>query len=149
MITNALKDKDLPVYGDGMNVRDWIHVVDHCRAVDTVLRKGIPGEVYNVGGNCEFHNIDIVRYLLKRLDKPESLIRFVEDRPGHDRRYAMDSSKLQRELGWKPVVSFEEGMNQTVSWYIEHEIWWQRIKTGEYMSYYEQWYGDRFPTENP
>lgn len=149
MITNALGDKDLPVYGDGMNVRDWIHVVDHCRAVDTVLRKGVPGEVYNVGGSCEFHNIDIVRHLLKRLDKPESLIRFVEDRPGHDRRYAIDSSKLRRELGWKPMVSFEEGMNQTISWYIEHETWWQRIKSGEYMSYYEQWYGSRLPTENP
>jgi dTDP-glucose 4,6-dehydratase len=143
MITNALQDRELPVYGDGMNVRDWIHVQDHCRAIDVVLRKGCPGEVYNVGGNSEFRNLDIVRYILARLAKPESLIRFVTDRPGHDRRYAMDASKLRRELGWEPSISFEEGMAQTVHWYLEHEDWWQRIKTGEYLSYYEKWYGNR------
>ena len=143
MITNSLQDEELPVYGDGMNVRDWIHVADHCSAVDLVMRNGRSGEVYNVGGSCERRNIDIVTYVLSRLSKPESLIRFVEDRPGHDRRYAMDATKLQQELGWKPVISFEEGLNQTISWYIEHEIWWQRIKSGEYLSFYEQWYGNR------
>jgi dTDP-glucose 4,6-dehydratase len=143
MITNALQDRELPVYGDGMNVRDWIHVVDHCRAVDLILRTGLPGEVYNIGANCEFCNKDIVRYILQRLDKPESLIRFVKDRPGHDRRYAMDSSKLMEELGWSPIFHFEAGMNQTISWYIEHELWWQRIKTGHYLHYYNTWYADR------
>jgi dTDP-glucose 4,6-dehydratase len=143
MITNALQDRELPVYGDGMNVRDWIHVIDHCRAVDLILRTGVAGEVYNIGANCEFCNKDIVRYILQRLDKPESLIRFVKDRPGHDRRYAMDSSKLMEELGWAPIFRFEDGMNQTISWYIEHELWWQRIKTGQYLDYYESWYADR------
>ncbi len=143
MITNALQDRELPVYGDGMNVRDWIHVTDHCRAVDLILRRGAAGAVYNIGANCEFCNRDIVRYILQRLSKPESLIRFVKDRPGHDRRYAMDSSKLMGELGWKPTLSFEDGMNQTISWYIEHELWWQRIKTGEYLTYYETWYANR------
>lgn len=143
MISNALQDRELPVYGDGLNVRDWIHVRDHCTAIDLTLRKGSSGEVYNIGGTCEFCNIDVVRYILRRLGKPESLVRFVEDRPGHDRRYAMDSSKLQQSLGWRPVVSFEEGMNQTISWYIEHEVWWQRIKSGEYRKYYETWYGGR------
>ncbi|MGO9570281.1 MAG: dTDP-glucose 4,6-dehydratase [Desulfomonilaceae bacterium] len=143
MITNALQDKELPVYGDGMNVRDWIHVKDHCRAIDVVLRKGLPGEVYNIGGNSEFRNLDIVRYILTRLSKPESLIRHVTDRPGHDRRYAMDATKLKKELGWEPSIGFEEGMNQTVQWYLEHDAWWQRIKTGEYLTYYEKWYGNR------
>jgi dTDP-glucose 4,6-dehydratase len=143
MITNSLQDLELPVYGDGMNIRDWIYVTDHCAAVDLVMRKGRSGEVYNIGGSCERHNIDIVRYVLSRLGKPESLIRFVQDRPGHDRRYAMDASKMERELGWKPTVSFEEGLNQTISWYIEHELWWQRIKSGEYLSFYEKWYGNR------
>jgi dTDP-glucose 4,6-dehydratase len=143
MITNALHEKELPVYGDGMNVRDWIHVIDHCRAVDVILRKGAAGEVYNIGGNCEKHNIDIVKYILSRLEKPESLIHFVKDRPGHDRRYAMDASKLSRDLGWEPSMAFRDGMNQTISWYIEHEAWWQRIKSGEYLRYYETWYGGR------
>jgi dTDP-glucose 4,6-dehydratase len=143
MISNALQDKELPVYGDGLNVRDWIHVVDHCRAVDLVLRKGLSGEIYNIGGNSEYPNIDIVKYILARLTKPESLLRFVKDRPGHDRRYAMDASKLKAALGWEPAISFEDGMNRTISWYIEHEAWWQRIKTGEYLTYYEQWYGNR------
>ena len=142
MITNALQDLELPVYGDGMNVRDWIHVTDHCRAVDLILRRGLAGEVYNIGANCEFCNKDIVRYILQRLDKPESLIRFVKDRPGHDLRYAMDSSKLMQELGWTPTFHFEDGMNQTISWYIEHELWLQRIKTGQYLTYYETWYAD-------
>jgi dTDP-glucose 4,6-dehydratase len=143
MITNAVEDKKLPVYGDGMNVRDWIHVSDHCSAIDVVLREGKSGEVYNIGGNCERHNIDIVKYILKRLDKSESLIHYVEDRPGHDRRYAMDASKLKKDLGWEPRITFEEGMNQTIMWYLEHEMWWQRIKTGDYLNYYFQWYGSR------
>jgi dTDP-glucose 4,6-dehydratase len=143
MITNALQDRELPVYGDGKNIRDWIHVVDHCRAVDQVLRKGRAGEVYNIGGNTECHNIDIVRHICCRLGKPESLIRFVQDRPGHDLRYAMDPSKLRRELNWEPSISFEDGMSHTVSWYVEHEAWWQRIKTGEYLTYYQTWYGNR------
>jgi dTDP-glucose 4,6-dehydratase len=143
MITNALQDIELPVYGDGMNVRDWIHVKDHCTAIDAVLRKGVPGEIYNIGGNSEFRNIDIVKLILSRLFKPDSLIRFVEDRPGHDRRYAMDSAKIQRDLGWSPSVDFKSGMDQTICWYCEHETWWQRIKTGEYLTYYDQWYGNR------
>lgn len=143
MITNAFQDLELPVYGDGMNVRDWIHVEDHCRAVDMVLHKGSPGEVYNIGSENEYPNMEIVRYILHRLNKPESLIRFVQDRPGHDRRYAMNASKLRTQLGWTPSVSFESGMDRTISWYIEHETWWKRIKTGEYLTYYEKWYGNR------
>jgi dTDP-glucose 4,6-dehydratase len=143
MISNALQDRELPVYGDGLNVRDWIYVQDHCRAIDLVLRNGAAGEIYNVGGRCECCNIDVVRYILRRLGKSESLIRLVQDRPGHDRRYAIDCSKLEERLGWRPLVGFEEGMNQTISWYIEHEAWWQRIKSGEYMKYYETWYRGR------
>ncbi|MFC1835285.1 dTDP-glucose 4,6-dehydratase [Thermodesulfobacteriota bacterium] len=143
MITNAMADADLPIYGDGLNVRDWIHVTDHCRGIDTVLRKGRSGEAYNIGANHELTNLEIVRYILKRLSKPESLMTYVQDRPGHDRRYAIDARKLSEELGWEPTIAFEEGMNSTISWYIEHEIWWQRIKSGEYMSFYEKWYGDR------
>jgi dTDP-glucose 4,6-dehydratase len=143
MITNAVRDEKLPVYGKGMNVRDWIYVIDHCRAIDRVMRKGRAGEVYNVGGNSEYHNIDIVKLILKRLDKPESLIEFVTDRPGHDLRYAINASKIRDELGWEPTMDFENGINHTIAWYLEHETWWQRIKSGEYMSYYEQWYGNR------
>ncbi len=143
MITNAMQDMELPVYGDGMNVRDWIHVTDHCRAIDRVMRMGRSGEVYNVGANSEYPNMQIVRYILERLCKPDSLIRFVQDRPGHDRRYAMDASKLKAQLGWSPSMTFEEGMDQTISWYIEHEPWWQRIRTGVYLSYYQEWYGNR------
>lgn len=143
MITNALNDLELPVYGDGMNVRDWIHVKDHCAAIDLIMRKGAAGEVYNIGAERELPNLEIVRHILKRLDKPDSLIRFVRDRPGHDRRYAIDSTKLRSELGWSPSVDFEIGLDGTVMWYIEHEVWWQRIKSGEYRSFYEKWYGDR------
>jgi dTDP-glucose 4,6-dehydratase len=143
MISNASQDKELPVYGDGSNVRDWIHVTDHCRAIDLILRKGSSGRVYNIGSQAEFPNVEIVRYILKTLDKPQSLIRFVRDRPGHDQRYAMDASRLTEELGWTPSISFERGMDQTIAWYLEHEAWWKRIKTGEYMNYYEEWYGDR------
>uniref|UniRef100_A0A7C4EVG9 dTDP-glucose 4,6-dehydratase n=1 Tax=Desulfomonile tiedjei TaxID=2358 RepID=A0A7C4EVG9_9BACT len=143
MITNAMEEKELPVYGDGLHVRDWIYVTDHCRAIDLIMREGKPGEVYNIGGGNELPNIDIVKLILKILGKPDNLIRFVEDRPGHDRRYAMDTTKLRRELGWKPLVAFEEGMALTVRWYQENEAWWTRIKTGEYLTYYEKWYGSR------
>lgn len=143
MITNAYSDQELPVYGDGMNVRDWIHVSDHCRAIDCVMRRGRSGEIYNIGAGKELTNLQIVRHILERLEKPESLIKFVKDRPGHDRRYAVDSSKLRLELGWEPVTRFEDGLIQTISWYLEHELWWQRIRTGEYLTYYEQWYKNR------
>ncbi len=143
MISNALQDKKLPVYGDGLNVRDWIHVTDHCRALDMVLREGRSGEVYNIGSNSEFTNMQIVKHILKRLDKPDSLIEFVTDRPGHDRRYAIDASKLQQDLKWEPLIDFHPGMDQTIMWYVEHEEWWKRIKSGEYLSYYDQWYGKR------
>ena len=141
MITNAVQDLELPVYGDGMNVRDWIHVTDHCRSIDTVMRKGKTGQIYNVGGSCEHHNIDIVRLILTKLGKPDSLIKYVSDRPGHDRRYAMNAKKLSNELGWTPLISFEQGIEQTIKWYVENEPWWRRIKTGEYLTYYEKWYG--------
>jgi dTDP-glucose 4,6-dehydratase len=143
MITNAFYDQELPVYGDGLNVRDWIYVKDHCRAIDLVLRKGEPGEIYNIGADYEATNLEIVKSILELLDKPDSLIRMVKDRPGHDRRYAMDSTKLESALGWKPEVSFKEGLARTVSWYLEHEQWWKRIKSGEYMEYYETWYMNR------
>jgi len=143
MITNAMEGKPLPVYGDGFNVRDWIYVTDHCRAVDLILQEGKPGETYNIGAGKELPNIEIVKLILKIVGKSEELIRFVEDRPGHDRRYAMDASKLQRELGWKPLVDFEEGMAMTVKWYIENTQWWRQIKSGEYLNYYDKWYGNR------
>jgi len=143
MISNAMEDKELPVYGDGLNVRDWIYVEDHCRALDVILHRGTSGEIYNIGGASERTNIEVVRTILESVGKPESLIRFVKDRPGHDRRYAMDFSKLKKELGWEPTVSFEEGIKKTVTWYVEHQDWWQRIKTGEYLEYYERMYGKR------
>ena len=143
MITNALENKPLPVYGDGMNVRDWIHVEDHCKAIDLIMHRGREGEVYNIGGNNELPNIEIVKIILKRLNKPESLIKFVEDRPGHDLRYAIDSDKLRDELGWDVMYPFEEGIDLTVRWYVEHQDWWEKIKTGEYLSYYEKMYGHR------
>lgn len=120
MITNALEDRPLPVYGDGMNVRDWLHVEDHCSAIDLVLHHGRDGEVYNIGGNNERRNIDIVRLILRELGKDESLIRFVEDRPGHDRRYAIDATRIRNELGWKPRYSFREGIRETINWYIRN-----------------------------
>ncbi len=143
MITNAMEDKTLPVYGDGLNVRDWIYVTDHCRAIDLVMRHGKAGEVYNIGAGTELANIDIVRLILKMLGKPEKLIRFVQDRPGHDRRYAMDATKLRNELGWRPSIDFQEGIALTVKWYHENTNWWQQIKTGEYMTYYDRWYRNR------
>lgn len=143
MIANALQNKQLPVYGDGKNVRDWLEVSDHCSALDLVLHKGKPGEVYNIGGNNEMANIDVVRMVLAALKKPESLISFVKDRLGHDRRYAIDSSKIQRELGWRPSVTFEQGLKNTVQWYLDHRSWWERIVSGEYREYYRAMYEER------
>lgn len=143
MITNALEDRPLPVYGDGMNVRDWLHVEDHCSAIDLVLHHGRDGEVYNIGGNNERRNIDIVKLILRELEKDESLIRFVEDRPGHDRRYAIDATRIRNELGWKPRYSFREGIRETINWYIRNRKWWENIKSGEYLRYYERMYGHR------
>jgi dTDP-glucose 4,6-dehydratase len=143
MIANALAGKSLPVYGDGLNIRDWLYVIDHCTAIDLVLQKGRAGEVYNIGGNNEWKNIDIVKLLLKKLGKPETLISFVKDRLGHDRRYAIDSSKISRELGWKPSLTFEEGMSKTIDWYLKNELWWKRIISGEYQEYYKKMYEQR------
>jgi len=143
MIANAVDNKPLPVYGDGLNVRDWLYVTDHCAAIAAVLEKGKIGEVYNIGGNNEMKNIDIVKLLLRRLDKPDSLIKFVKDRLGHDRRYAIDQSKIMSDLGWTPSVTFEEGIAKTVEWYKTHEAWWRHIISGEYQNYYKAMYADR------
>ena len=140
-ISNALQDHPLPVYGTGLNVRDWIHVLDHCRGIDAALRRGRAGEVYNFGGNCELTNLDLTYSLLEALGKPRSLIKYVADRPGHDHRYAIDATKAKRELGWEPQVSFREGLKQTVDWYLANPSWIARIRSGEYRSYYEQQYG--------
>ncbi|GIO35105.1 dTDP-glucose 4,6-dehydratase [Paenibacillus albilobatus] len=134
IISNALKGHDLPVYGDGLNVRDWLYVEDHCRAIDLVLHGGNSGEVYNVGGHNERTNIDIVKIILDELEKPYSLIKYVEDRLGHDRRYAIDASKIKKELGWEPTVMFEEGIRKTIQWYLEKSEWLEAIKTGSYMN---------------
>lgn len=143
MIINALHDKPLPVYGDGLNVRDWLYVEDHCRAIDLIIHNGNVGEVYNVGGHNEMKNIDIVKLICKTLGKPESLIQFVTDRKGHDRRYAIDPTKIHRELGWLPETKFADGIQKTIQWYVSHEDWWQPIVSGEYMAYYEKMYGNR------
>ena len=143
MIINALKGKSLPVYGQGINVRDWLYVEDHCRAVDLILHKGRIGEVYNVGGHNEMRNIDIVRIILRQLGKSEDLITFVEDRKGHDLRYAIDPHKISSELGWLPETTFEEGIKKTIKWYLDNESWWQEIIDGEYQDYYERMYSGR------
>lgn len=143
MIINALKGKELPVYGDGLNVRDWLYVEDHCAAIDLVIHKGRDGEVYNVGGNNERTNIEIVKRILKELGKSEDLIRFVQDRLGHDRRYAIDATKIKTELGWEPKHTFETGIVTTIQWYLENQDWWERIISGEYQQYYEQQYKSR------
>lgn len=143
MIINALNDKQLPVYGDGLNVRDWLHVEDHCQAIDLVLHKGKNGEVYNVGGNNERTNVEIVKTILKALDKPESLIKYVTDRPGHDRRYAIDATKLHEELGWSPKYNFDTGIEQTIKWYLENQDWWKNIISGEYQEYFKNQYANR------
>lgn len=143
MIANALGDKPLPVYGDGQQIRDWLFVDDHCAAIDLVMHNGRPGNAYNIGGNSEIRNIDLVTTLVKRLGKPERLISFVKDRPGHDRRYAIDASKIMNELGWQPLVRFEEGLGRTIEWYLAHTGWWQRILSGEYQNYYREMYEQR------
>jgi dTDP-glucose 4,6-dehydratase len=143
LISNAIEDKELPIYGDGLHVRDWIYVEDHCRALDTVLHHGREGEVYNIGGRNELPNLYVAKTILDKLGKAHSLIRFVTDRPGHDRRYAIDFSKIEGELGWKPSVPFEEGIRRTVEWYETHREWWKKIKTGEYIDYYKRIYENR------
>ena len=143
MIANALKDKPLPVYSKGENVRDWLYVEDHCEAVDLVVRKGKVGEVYNIGGHNERTNLEVVRIILKELGKSEDLIRFVTDRPGHDKRYAIDPAKINRELGWKPKTNFSEGIKMTIKWYVDNEQWLQNIISGEYQNYYKKMYGNR------
>lgn len=143
MIANALADKPLPVYGNGENVRDWLYVEDHCRAIDLIIHNGKVGEVYNVGGHNEKRNIDIVRIICQELGKPESLIVHVEDRKGHDRRYAIDPAKIHRELGWLPESKFEDGIKKTIKWYLEHKKWWQDIINGEYQEYYAKMYGSK------
>lgn len=143
MIINALHDKKLPVYGTGENVRDWLYVEDHCSAIDLIIRKGRVGEVYNIGGHNEKTNLEVVKTILKELGKGEDLITFVKDRPGHDRRYAIDPAKIHQELGWLPQTSFAEGIKKTIKWYLDNESWWQRIISGEYQNYYMKMYGDR------
>jgi dTDP-glucose 4,6-dehydratase len=142
-ISRALDDQPLPVYGKGENVRDWIHVLDHCRGIDAALRKGKPGEIYNFGGHQEIRNIDLTRLLLELLGKPQTLIEYVKDRPGHDLRYAIDCSKAERELGWKPQVAFRNGIRETIDWYTANAGWVNRIKTQEYLKYYVEQYGKR------
>ena len=143
MIANALADKPLPVYGTGENVRDWLYVEDHCRAIDMILENGKVGEVYNIGGHNERSNLDVVKTILKQLGKPESLITFVGDRKGHDLRYAIDPSKIHGELGWLPKTKFDDGIRQTIDWYLNNESWWKNIISGDYMEYYEKMYGNR------
>ena len=143
MIANALHDKPLPVYGTGENVRDWLYVEDHCRAIDLVMRSGREGEVYNVGGHNEMRNIDIVRLICQKLGKSEELITFVGDRKGHDLRYAIDPAKIHAELGWLPETRFADGLDKTVDWYLANRPWWEEIISGEYRSYYEKMYGNR------
>ena len=143
MVINALNDKPLPVYGQGLNVRDWLYVEDHCRAIDMVVRNGRIGEVYNIGGHNEMRNIDIVRLICRNLGKSEELIQYVTDRKGHDLRYAIDPTKIKNELGWEPVTRFEDGIKQTITWYLENRNWWEKIVSGEYREYYERMYGGR------
>lgn len=143
MISRALADQALPVYGDGMNIRDWLYVEDHCSAIDLVIHKGVNGEVYNIGGNNERTNVHIVNTVLQELGKPNSLITYVQDRPGHDRRYGIDPTKIMNELGWKPKHTFETGIKETIQWYLNNREWWTRIQSGEYQKYAEQQYGDR------
>jgi len=142
-VTNALEDKPVPVYGDGLNIRDWIFVSDHCRALDVVIQKGKPGEIYNIGSGNEKTNLELIRKLLELLDKPQSLIQFVTDRPAHDRRYALDCAKITTELDWKPAYSFEKALSATVDWYLKNESWWRSIKSGEYSKYYKKMYLER------
>ena len=143
VISRALADEEIPVYGDGANVRDWLYVRDHCTAIDLIVRKGREGEVYNIGGHNERSNLEVVKTILRALNKPESLIRFVKDRPGHDRRYAMDPTKIETELGWKPEYTFDTGIPVTIQWYLDNREWWEHIVSGEYQKYFEKMYGYR------
>ncbi|HCL02754.1 MAG TPA: dTDP-glucose 4,6-dehydratase [Lachnoclostridium phytofermentans] len=143
MIIRAFHNEKLPVYGNGSNVRDWLHVTDHCSAINLIIRGGKPGEVYNIGGHNEKTNLEVVQEILKALNKPESLIEYVTDRPGHDLRYAIDPRKIEQELGWKPIYHFETGLKQTIDWYLENKDWWERIMNGEYRSYFNEMYGER------
>ena len=143
MISRALDDEQLPVYGTGENVRDWLHVEDHCVAIDLIIRNGKVGEVYNIGGHNERTNLEVVKVILKALDKPERQIKYVTDRPGHDRRYAIDPTKMETELGWKPKYCFETGIAQTIQWYLDNKEWWENILSGEYSKYFEKMYGDK------
>lgn len=143
MIRNALADKSLPVYGDGLNIRDWLYVEDHCKAIDLVLRNGVSGEVYNIGGNNEKTNMEVVKTILDELGKPESLIQFVEDRLGHDRRYAIDATKIRRELGWQPKYNYDTGIRETIRWYLSNQKWMNGVTTGEYKHYYNKRYGNQ------
>ncbi|MEH7557860.1 dTDP-glucose 4,6-dehydratase [Priestia megaterium] len=143
MVTNALEGKELPIYGDGKNVRDWLHVKDHCAAIDLVIHKGEPGEIYNVGGHNERTNNEIVHLIVEKLNAPKELIKFVEDRLGHDRRYAIDPTKLATELGWKPKYTFDTGIVETIQWYLDNQDWWKNIKSGDYVNYYNKQYGDK------
>lgn len=140
MISNCLKEKDLPVYGDGMQIRDWLHVLDHCSAIDTVLHKGVDGEVYNIGGNNEKANIEIVKLIINALGKSESLIKYVKDRPGHDRRYAIDNTKITTQLGWKPSYTFGQGIKETIQWYLDNTEWIENVISGDYAGYYDKMY---------
>ncbi|HRV83107.1 MAG TPA: GDP-mannose 4,6-dehydratase, partial [Planctomycetota bacterium] len=141
MIANARENKPLPVYGDGMQVRDWLYVQDHCEAILVALEQGRAGEVYNIGGHNEYPNIEIVKRILAHLGKPDSLITYVKDRPGHDRRYAIDAGKIQRELGWVPRYTFEQALPQTIEWYLSQDEWLQRVRSGAYREYYAKQYG--------
>ncbi|MCR4652182.1 MAG: dTDP-glucose 4,6-dehydratase [Eubacterium sp.] len=143
MIANALADKPLPVYGEGLNVRDWLYVEDHCKAIDLIMRKGTVGEVYNIGGHNEMKNIDIVKLICDYLDKPYSLIEHVTDRKGHDRRYAIDPTKIHGELGWLPETMFKDGIKMTIQWYLDNKSWWENIISGEYQNYYKEMYGKK------
>lgn len=143
MIVNCLNDKPLPVYGEGLNVRDWLYVEDHCRAIDLIIHNGTVGEVYNVGGHNEMRNIDIVKLICKELGKPESLITYVTDRKGHDMRYAIDPTKIHNDLGWLPETKFADGIKKTIQWYLDHRDWWEEIINGDYQNYYQKMYGDR------
>ena len=143
MIANAMEDRALPVYGDGMQGRDWLYVEDHCRGILAALQKGRDGEIYNIGGNRSLPNLEVVKKVLSLAGKPESLIEYVTDRPGHDRRYALSSEKLMRETGWRPEVDFETGLKQTIEWYAANSLWVERVRSGEYRAYYEKNYGGR------
>lgn len=143
LISRALADEELPIYGTGENVRDWLHVADHCEAIDLIIHKGRVGEIYNIGGHNERSNLDVVKTILGVLKKPENPIKFVTDRPGHDRRYAIDPTKIETELGWKPKYNFDTGIQQTIEWYISNQEWWNNILSGEYSQYFNKMYGNR------